>query len=182
MKNKSQIKILAVDIGGSHIKATILNENGKMLTAYKRIVTPVPATSATVLAAIKSLVEKFSSYDKISAGFPGYVKDGIVQTAPNLDNKSWKQYDLAEKLSTLLGKPARVINDADMQGLGVVSGKGLEMMITLGTGFGTALLKDGMLLPHLELAHHPVTKKKSYDDYIGASALEREGIKNGTGI
>ena len=76
----------------------------------------------------------------------------------------------------MLGKPTRVINDAELLGLGVISGKGLEMMITLGTGFGTAILKDGVLLPHLELAHHPITKKKSYDDYIGERALVNEGI------
>src|SRR5688572_31051215 len=62
-----------------------------------------------------------------------------------------------------------------MQGLGVVSEKGLEMVITLGTGFGTSLLLDGHLLPHLELAHHPVTKNKTYDDYIGDNALKNIG-------
>jgi polyphosphate glucokinase len=70
-----------------------------------------------------------------------------------------------------------VVNDADMQGLGVVSGKGLEMVITLGTGFGTALLVDGQLMPHLELAHHPFAKGKTYDDYVGERALEKEGLQ-----
>ena len=63
------------------------------------------------------------------------------------------------------------------KGLGVVSEQGLEMVITLGTGFGTALLLDGHLLPHLELAHHPVTKNKTYDDYIGDNALKKTGEK-----
>jgi polyphosphate glucokinase len=74
-----------------------------------------------------------------------------------------------------LGKPVRVVNDADMQGLGVVSGKGLELVVTLGTGFGTALLQDGQLLPHLEFAHQPIFKKESYDEYIGERAYEEEG-------
>ena len=72
-------------------------------------------------------------------------------------------------------KPARVVNDADMLGLGVVSGKGLEMMITLGTGFGTALYLDGKLLPHLEVAHHPIHDEKTYDEWIGNAALKDIG-------
>lgn len=64
-----------------------------------------------------------------------------------------------------------------MQGLGIASGKGLEMVVTLGTGFGTALLMDGNLLPHLEIAHHPVSKERDYDQYIGEKALEEVGIE-----
>ncbi len=67
------------------------------------------------------------------------------------------------------------MNDADMQGLGIASGKGFEIVATLGTGFGTAFLNDGVLLPHLELAHHPVSKDRDYDEYIGEKALESEG-------
>jgi polyphosphate glucokinase len=76
-----------------------------------------------------------------------------------------------------LGHPAKVVNDADMQGLGVVKGKGLELVITLGTGFGTALLYNGTLLPHLEFSHQPVGKVKSYDKYIGEVAIEKDGLK-----
>jgi polyphosphate glucokinase len=70
-----------------------------------------------------------------------------------------------------------VVNDADLQGLGLVKGEGLELVITLGTGFGTALLLDGKLLPHLELAHHPLTRQKDYDQYIGEKALLKIGIE-----
>jgi polyphosphate glucokinase len=129
-----------------------------------------------VISAIESLVKNFTVFDKISVGFPGYVKDGIVFTAPNLDQETWAQVNLSEQLNIFFGKPARVINDAELLALGVVKGKGLEMLITLGTGFGTALLKDGMILPHVELAHHPITKHKSYDDYIGAKAFKLAGI------
>jgi polyphosphate glucokinase len=69
----------------------------------------------------------------------------------------------------------RIANDADLQGLAVVSGNGLEIVITLGTGFGTAILKDGNLLPHVELAHHAITKNKTYDDYVGNEALQQKG-------
>ena len=176
-KTKSKIKILAIDIGGSHIKSTVLDEKGEMLMDYISVVTPHPATFSAVTNSIKTLVKSFPPFDKIAVGFPGYIKEGTVYTAPNLDQKTWQHINLSEKLSALFNKPALVINDADMLGLGVASGNGLEMMITLGTGFGTALLKDGILLPHIELAHHPIKNNKSYDDYIGAAALETMGIK-----
>ncbi len=176
-ETKSSIKILAIDIGGTHIKTTLLDSNGKLLTNYKKASTPQPATPDKIIVAIKSLVKGLPAFDKISVGFPGYVKEGIICTAPNLDNKSWQNFNLEKKLNQVFGKPTIVINDADMQGLGVVSGKGFEIMITLGTGFGTAFLKDGKLLPHIELAHHPITKKKTYDDYLGAEALNKKGNK-----
>ncbi len=171
----SDLKILSVDIGGSHIKATILNSRGELQMEYARVATPSPANPVNVVSTIKTLVQKFPEYDKISVGFPGYVKGGTVITAPNLGTEFWKNVNLTKKLQDELGKPVQVVNDADMQGLGVVSGKGFEMVVTLGTGFGTALLQDGNLLPHLELAHHPITKNTTYDDYIGDEAYEKEG-------
>jgi polyphosphate glucokinase len=178
MKNTSAIvKILSIDIGGSHIKATILNNKGELQKAYDKVVTPIPANPANVIASIKTLVSGFPDYDHVSVGFPGYVRDGVIKTAPNLGSEDWKDVDFAEKLTQELGKPTKVVNDADMQGLGVVSGKGFEMVLTLGTGFGTALLMDGHLLPHLEVSQHPISKKETYDDYIGEKALERDGKK-----
>ena len=173
----SPSKILSVDIGGSHIKATVLDERGALLVEYKKIDTPLPATPDNVVAAVKELVKEFEGYENISVGFPGYVRDNVVRTAPNLGTADWANYDLGAKLGEVLGKPARVVNDADMQGLGIASGKGLEMVITLGTGFGTALLLNGQLLPHFEIAHHPVTKTKDYDGYIGDKELEKIGKK-----
>ena len=178
MKNNtpSQVKILSIDIGGSHIKATILNKKGELKMDYDKIVTPAPASPENLIKAIKTLVKNFPAYDYISVGFPGYVKNGVIKTAPNLDTKLWAGIDLSKKLAEALGKPTQVVNDADMQGLGVVSGKGLEMVITLGTGFGTALLMNGHLLPHLELAHHPIKDAEiTYDKYIGEKALEKYG-------
>ncbi len=172
---------LSIDIGGSHVKATLLNENGDMTSDYKKLPTPVPATPNAVLAVIGQLAEQLPGFTHISAGFPGYVRNGIVFTAPNLGTDDWRNTNLAERLSAALGKPAKVVNDADMQGLGVVSGKGLELVITLGTGFGTALLNNGQLLPHLEIGQHPVTKSKTYDKYIGERALEAIGRERWNG-
>ncbi len=176
MKNTpSQLRVLSIDIGGSHIKATILNKKGDLKMEYDKIPTPAPANPENIIKAINTLVKDFPAYDKISVGFPGYVKNGVVKTAPNLGTDYWADVDLSKKLEKALGKPTQVVNDADMQGLGVVAGKGLEMVITLGTGFGTALLMDGHLLPHFELAHLPIKEGITYDNYIGERALEKEG-------
>lgn len=168
-------KILSIDIGGSHVKATILDAQGALLMDYQKIPTPVKASPKQLISTIQKLIKDFPEYNKISVGFPGYIKDGVVYTAANLDTEAWKGFDLAKELETALGVPTKVVNDADMQGLGVVDGKGFELVLTLGTGFGTALLMDGYLLPHLEMAHHPVTKSKDYDMYIGEKALEKIG-------
>lgn len=160
-------KILTIDIGGSRIKAILLDKDGNMLKEYQRLDTPSPANPERVMLTIAELTKFFEGYTRVSVGFPGYVKKGIVHTAPNLGTENWKDVDLGKQLTDLLIHPVRVVNDADLQGLGIARGNGLEMVITLGTGFGTSLLIDGILLPHLELAHHPVSKDREYDEYIG---------------
>jgi polyphosphate glucokinase len=168
-------KILSVDIGGSHIKATMLTAAGAVPDAYRKLPTPVPATPEKVLEVIQDLVRDFSGYTKVAVGFPGIIRQGCVFTAPNLGTGLWQHFDLQSQLSQVLGKPVRVVNDADLQGLGVVKGRGFEMVITLGTGFGTSLLLDGRLLPHLEMAHHPVAQDLTYDQYIGEKAFRTYG-------
>jgi len=120
-------------------------------------------------------VAPLGDYDRVSVGFPGAIKNGHVLTAPNLGNKRWAGFELEAALSKVLGKPVRLANDADMQGLAVISGKGLEMIITLGTGFGTGMYVDGRLAPHIELGRHPSRKGKSYDEYVGNAARKRVG-------
>lgn len=167
---------LSIDIGGSKIKACTLSKNGKILQEYTKVPTPQPATPKNVLSVIKDLVQNFK-YDRVSAGFPGYVRDGIVHTAPNLGTGYWAGVNMAEELMVTLGKPARAVNDADLLGLGCVSGRGFEMMTTLGTGFGTAFYLDGKVLPHLEVAHHPIHKGQDYDAFIGEAAYNEIGKK-----
>ena len=178
MFTENDQKILSIDIGGSNIKATVLNASGTFLDEYQRLPTPSPATPEKVLDVIRQLAQKFSEYNKVAAGFPGFIKEGIVKTAPNLGTEYWANFDLTTALEEMLGKPALVVNDADLQGVAVVSGSGVELLITLGTGFGTAFLRDGVLMPHLEIAHHPVTKNKDYDEYIGEFEFKRIGRKN----
>jgi polyphosphate glucokinase len=100
-----------------------------------------------------------------------------VLTAPNLGTRKWKGFALQDALSERFGKPARLQNDAEVAGLGVIQGKGLEVVITLGTGFGSAIFSDGRMSPHLELAHHPIHKSLTYDEYVGDAALKEVGRK-----
>lgn len=173
----SSLRILSIDVGGSGIKACLLDPKGNVTEDFRKIPTPKPATPAAVLEAIGTLVSGFPGFDCISLGFPGYVRDEKVFTAPNLDNAAWAGFPLGAELTRIFGKPARVVNDADLQGLGIARGQGLEMVMTLGTGFGTALMLNGKLLPHLELAHLPASKSKDFDAYIGEAALLEVGEK-----
>jgi polyphosphate glucokinase len=170
-------KILSIDIGGSRIKATVLDMEGNMIKEYERTDTPSPAEPIYIIRVIAELANKFKPFSKVSVGFPGYVRNGVVHTAPNLGTERWSDFELSKRLSEILNCPVRLVNDADMQGLGIAKGKGLEMIITLGTGFGTALLMDGNLLPHFEIAHQPVSKDRDYDEYIGNKALQSVGLE-----
>lgn len=170
------VRTLCIDIGGSGLKALIIDERCRPQGPRVRVPTPRPASPAEVLATVRALIEPLGKYDRISVGFPGVVTRGITRTAPNLDG-DWTNYHLAEKLTEITGRPARVLNDAGVQGFGVIEGKGVEMVLTLGTGMGCALFVDGRYVPNLELSHHPFKGKKTYEDYVSARAREKLGNK-----
>ncbi len=172
----SGVKTLAIDIGGSGIKVLVLDEKGEPLGERDRVKTPFPATPDAVMAAIGQLVAQQSEFDRVSVGFPGVVRQGVIYTAVNL-HEQWEGYDLAGRLAEQLGRPVRVANDADMQGLGAISGQGVELVITLGTGFGTALFTEGHLVPNLEIAHHRFRKGQTYEEQLGREALKKVGAK-----
>src|SRR5262249_40752903 len=102
--------------------------------------------------------------------------EGVIRTAPNL-HPDWAGFPLARTLQERFRRRTRVLNDAGLQGLGVVEGRGVEMLLTFGTGMGRALSDDGGYMPNIELAHHPFRKKKTYEDYVGAPALAAVGKK-----
>ncbi|MEL7523969.1 MAG: ROK family protein, partial [Cyanobacteria bacterium J06553_1] len=109
------LKTLAVDIGGSGTKVMVLNEKGEPLGERSRLKTPKPATPDAVIAVIEELAKQQDDFDRVSVGFPGVVRKGVVYTAVNL-HPDWETFDLASRLGSQLGKPVRVANDADLQG------------------------------------------------------------------
>lgn len=167
------ITTLAVDVGGTGIKAAALDEKGKMITQRQKIKTPHNATPKKVTAIIQELAKMSGEFDRASVGFPGVIKNGVVYTAPNL-GKGWKNFPLEKSLQKKLDRPVRIANDADVQGLGCVTGHGDEMVITLGTGFGSVLFVDGHRI-HLELGHHPFRNGKTYEDELGNRAFIKKG-------
>lgn len=166
---------LAIDIGGSHLKAGVLSDAGAMVSGPVRVKTPKPAKPTPVVGALVELTKQLGAFDRISIGFPGVVRMGNVVTAPNLGTQNWRKFPLASVLSEHLGKPARTLNDASIQGLGVINGQGLECVLTMGTGMGFALFENGRLGPHLEMSQHPVKTGKTYDHYVGDAALRQIG-------
>jgi polyphosphate glucokinase len=172
-----RLRILCIDVGGTGLKAAIVNDAGKLLTKPARVATPVGGTPNEIVETLARLAAPLGKYDCVSVGFPGVVRKGKVLTAPNLHNAGWKGFDLRAALRKTLGRPVRVGNDADVAGLAVISRRGVEMIITLGTGFGTGLYVDGRLAPHLELSHHEFRKGETYDEQLGDATRKAIGKK-----
>ena len=166
---------LAIDIGGSHLKAGVLTVSGRISSGPVRVETPKPAKPDAVVAALIGLSHQLVRFDRVSIGFPGVVRADFVLTAPNLGTKEWHGFKLGAVLAEALGKPVRILNDASIQGLGVIAGRGLECVLTMGTGMGFALFEDGRIAPHLELSQHPIRSRKTYDEYVGEAALKAVG-------
>jgi polyphosphate glucokinase len=167
---------LVFDIGGTGVKSMLLDYRGKPMSERERIETPQPATPEAVIDVMDSMAQKMKTYDRVSIGFPGVVKRGATLTAHNLHPK-WIGFELEKYLSRRWRKPVRVMNDAAVQGFGAIQGRGVELVITLGTGFGSSLYTNGRLNPGLELAHHPWRKDKTYEDDLGKKGLAKRGRK-----
>src|SRR6185436_3746319 len=155
---------LCIDIGGTGLKLMVVSHAGKALTERLRVETPKPATPAKVLAELGKLIKQVKvPYHRVSVGFPGVVVESVVKTAPNL-GEAFQGFALGKAISKLTGKPTRVLNDAGVQGHGVIEGRGTELCVTLGTGFGFALYVDGRYVPNIEMAHHPFKDGQTYED------------------
>ncbi|MGE0257535.1 MAG: ROK family protein [Alphaproteobacteria bacterium] len=178
MERAGELRTLAIDVGGTGIKLALLDGGGKMLGKRVRVPTPPSPVAPEIVAdMIDQAAAPLGRFDRASVGFPGMVRHGRVLTAPHLGTELWTGYDLQTALSSRWGKPVRVMNDADVQGFGAIRGAGVEMVVTLGTGCGTAIFSDGKIIPHLELSHHPIRGKRTYDDYVGRDALDELGKK-----
>lgn len=169
-------RTLCIDIGGTGIKTMVVDDSGKPLTERLRVDTPRPATPRAVIKAILGMAGQQGAFDRISVGFPGVVRKGVTETAPNL-HPTWIGVNLDRTLTKELGKPVRAANDADVQGLGAVKGEGVELVVTLGTGFGSSLFVEGRLVPNVQLAHHAGWRGKTYEEELGKAALKKAGKK-----
>jgi polyphosphate glucokinase len=159
-------RTLVVDVGGSGIKAALLNDLGKAVGERLRRDSPASGMPGAVMDIIVSLAREFDAFDRVAVGFPGVIINGIVKQAPNLA-KEWQDFNIAEALQARLKKSVRVANDADVQGFGAIAGTGVELVVTLGTGVGTSLFVDGRLVPNLEIGK----------DKLRNSALQKVGKK-----
>jgi polyphosphate glucokinase len=166
---------LAIDIGGTGLKIQALSPAGEPISDRLRVPTPEPATTNAVLVALDELKVSVPLFDRVSVGFPGVIKQGKTLTAANLD-PGWIGFPLARTLEKRWGKPVRMANDCAVGGYAVIKGHGVELVITLGTGMGSALFTDGVLCPGLELGHHP-WRKKTYEDYLGRRGLQKYGVR-----
>ena len=180
------VRTLAVDVGGSGVKASVLDPQGVLLVDRVRTETPYPCPPERLVATIVDLIAGLPSADRASVGFPGLVRDGRVIEVPSLSRPAydasgdphlaslWFGFDLGGTLAQTLDMPTLVVNDADMQGCAVAKGTGMEFVLTLGTGVGTALFNDGHLLPHLELSHGPFRDGQTF--YIALGNVERKRL------
>ncbi len=184
------LNTLAIDIGGTGIKASVLDESGNMEHDRVRVTTPYPLSPQKLVLELQKLIGQLPAFDRVSVGFPGMVRAGQILSAPHFISpsgpggrpepklvKAWGRFDLAAALSEVTGKPTKVANDADLQGSAVVEGKGFEAVVTLGTGIGTAFFLDGRLLPHFEFAHTPLARGGTYNDELGEAARKKIGNK-----
>ena len=168
--------VLCFDVGGTGMKAMLVSVSGEPLSERVRIETPKLSTPDRLLEGFRELGSHFPDFDFVACGFPGVIKQGVVYTAANLD-KQWIGFHLQESLEKLFNKPVRVANDAAVQGMAAVSGQGVELCLTFGTGMGGSLFTGGVLVPGLELGHHPFKKGRTYEEYLGKAGIERWGKK-----
>jgi polyphosphate glucokinase len=168
-------RVLCIDVGGSGLKAAVISPTGRYLVKRHRIKTPKRRKPRQIVKVLADLVRPMGGFDRVTIGFPGVVKEGRVISAPHFGTRDWKGFDLAGAMRKTLKKPVKLLNDADVQGLAVIKGKGLELVCTLGTGFGTAWFRDGELMPHMDLAHLVVRKKDDFDIYVGDKTRRKIG-------
>lgn len=158
------MNILVIDVGGSNVKLFTSDEKER-----RKFPSGAALTATQMVEEVKTLASDWS-YDVVSIGYPGKVKNDRIVAEPHNLGKGWLGFDF----SAALGRPVKLINDAAMQALGNYSGGSL-LFLGLGTGLGSAMIVDGTIVP-MELGHLPY-KRKTFEDYVGASALKRLGIK-----
>ena len=175
------IKVLGIDVGGSGIKgAPVDTRRGKLLEERHRIATPQPATPRAVARAVVQIAKHFHWKGPIGCAVPAVVKSGRLRTAANI-SRSWLGVDAAERFASVTGCRVSVINDADAAGYAEMHfgagrrRRGLVIMVTLGTGIGTALFINGHLMPNTELGHLTL-RGRDAETWAAASVREDQGL------
>ncbi|MGP7959776.1 ROK family protein [Sanguibacter sp. A247] len=179
---------LAVDCGGGGLKAAVLDEAGTLRAPALRVPTPYPLPPATLVRSVQEIAIALPPADQLTIGLPGMIRHGAVIATPHYVTVAgprtrvdpalvqlWEGHDLRAACETALGLPTLVVNDAELHGAGVIAGLGLELVLTLGTGLGSAHFDGGILAPHLELSHAPVRRGTTYDQYLGEPERRRLG-------
>jgi polyphosphate glucokinase len=183
-KSKRSIA-LGIDIGGTGIKvAPVDTETGKLLKAPQKVATPRPATPKSMFPIISQMIVSYEGEEFIGIGFPGIIKKGVVHSAANLD-KTWLGINLHEKIQRNFQQPVTVLNDADAAALAEMKfGAGrpdngdigeVVLMITLGTGIGSALFVNGNLVPNTEFGHVEMDGKDA-EKWAATVIRERENL------
>lgn len=180
---------LGIDIGGTGLKAAVVDSQGVMASDRVKVPTPYPCPPPLLVQSLIDLTAPLSGYHRVSVGFPGLVRHGVVLEVPAFSRREyggpsdpelasqWDRFPLADALAHAFALPTVVVNDADMQGAAVIEGRGVEFVMTLGTGVGTALFSDGTLLPHFDLSHGPFRKGMTFDIALGEARRSDIGTK-----
>jgi polyphosphate glucokinase len=165
MTPKHYRRVLAIDIGGSHVKARVFGRR-----ELRQFESGPDLTARQMVAKVHALTGDWT-YEAVSIGYPGIVLHGKVMAEPHNLGRGWVGFDFRKAF----GRPTQVLNDAAMQAVGSYEG-GRMLFLGLGTGLGSAMIVDGVVAP-MELAHLPYKKGRTFEDYVGAAGLKRLGGK-----
>lgn len=183
------VNTLTIDCGGGGLKAAVVDDSDALLSQPIRVPTPYPFPPDRFIRSLLDIAGQLPAADRATIGMPGMIRHGVVVATPHYVTTAgphthvdpvlfaaWTGYDARAALSHAFDRPVLVLNDAEVHGASLVDGTGLELVLTLGTGLGSALFDDGALAPHLELSHAPIRRKRTYDRYIGE--IERRRLGN----
>ena len=187
-------RTLAVDCGGGGIKSSLFDRAGFQLGTAQRTAVRYPFSPADLLRIVTSHAQAFDGFERMTLGMPGMIRRGVVVYTPHYIRRAgphtkvepelaaaWDRLDMEEALAERFDVPALVLNDAEIAAAGVVSGRGCELVLTLGTGLGTALVDDGRLAPHLEVSHAQARWGLTYDDVVGEASASGSATPRGLG-
>lgn len=182
---------LSVDCGGTGLKCLVLDRDGAAVSDRVRVPTPYPCPPEVFVDALDRIATRTGvDFNRVSVGMPGLVRRGVVSWTPHYVTEGgpftpvrsdlaleWENLDVRELLERTFARPTLVVNDAELAGLSVITGRGYEVMLTLGTGLGFAHYAEGAVLPKIEVSAAPFRKGRTYDEMLGNHARKARGSK-----